>query len=188
MTALLSESYYKDVPSEQKEHLCIFRRTHLRKQVNLAGTTWSYLLGGQGSETFLILPGGERVGDLGFSLMQEFEQEYRCLYPSYPPLARMGPLLDELAALLDSLAIDRVILFAPSFGGDVGQCFVRKYPDRVSRLILMNTGIPDERLGKATRCFKPLVMHLPLSIIRMLIRRPLVDALAARDLLINHCT
>ena len=92
----------------------------------------------------------------------------------------MGPLLDGLAALLDSLAIDRVILFAPSFGGDVGQCFVRKYPDRVSKLILMNTGIPDERLGRATKLSKPLVTLLPLNIIRMLVRKPLTNVLAAR--------
>jgi pimeloyl-ACP methyl ester carboxylesterase len=180
MFSLLSETYYKHVPSEQKERLCTFRKMHPRKQINLADATWSYLLGGQGSETFLILSGGERVGDLAFSLMQEFEQEYRCLYPSYPPLSAMGPLLDGLADLLDHLSLDRVILFAPSFGGDVGQCFVRKYPDRVSKLILMNTGIPDERLGRAMKRFKPLVTLLPLNSIRMLVRKPLTNALAAR--------
>lgn len=59
----------------------------------------------------------------------------------------MGALVDGLAALLDRLSIEQVIFFAASFSGDVGQCFVRKYPDPVSRLILLNTGIPDERLG-----------------------------------------
>ena len=177
---ILSETYYKHVPLEQKERLHTFRTTHPRQQCTIAGTVWSYLCGGQGSETLLILPGGERIGDIAFPLMQEFEQEYRCLYPSYPPFPTMGELLDGLAALLDRLAIERVILFAASFGGDVGQCFVRKYPDRVSKLILLNTGVPDEQLGRATKRMKPLVTLLPLGVVRFLVSKILVKALSAR--------
>ena len=169
MNTILSETTYKSVPTEQQERLRAFRMTHPRKQIDLSGTTWSYLLGGQGTETLLILPGGERIGDVAFPLMQQFEQEYRCLYPSFPPLSTMAGLVDGLAALLDRLAIAQVILFAASFGGDVGQCFVRKYPDRVSKLILMNTGIPDEQLGRATQRGKPLVTLLPLGIVRFLV-------------------
>jgi maspardin len=92
----------------------------------------------------------------------------------------MDVLIDGLAALLDRLAIAQVILFAASFGGDVGQCFVRKYPDRVSKLILMNTGIPDEQLGRATKRAKPLVTLLPLGIVRFLVYKFLVKVLAVR--------
>ena len=184
MHAVLSETDYKRVPAEQKERLRAFRTAHPHEQIALAGTVWSYLLGGLGAqraETFPILPGGERIGDVAFPLMQQFEPEYRCLYPSFPPLSTMGALVDGLAALLDHLAIDRVILFAASFGGDVGQCFVRKYPDRVSRLILLNTGIPDERLGRATQRVKPLVTLLPMRLVRFLVERLVLGrALATR--------
>lgn len=177
MNTLLSETDYKSVSAEQKERLRAFRTTHPRKQVDLSGIAWSYLLAGHGAETLLILPGGERIGDVAFPLMQQFEQEYRCLYPSYPPFSTMGELVDGLAALLDRLSIAQVILFAASFGGDVGQCFVRKYPERVSRLVLLNTGIPNEQLGKATKRSKPLVTLLPLSVVR-----PLVSALLGKAL------
>jgi maspardin len=180
MNTLFSETDYKHVPAEQKERLHTFRMTHPRKQIDLMGTAWSYLIGGQGTETLLILPGGERIGDVAFPLMQQFEQEYRCLYPSYPPFSTMDALVDGLAALLDRLSIEQVILFAASFGGDVGQCFVRKYSDRVSRLILLNTGIPGERLGKATKRSKPLVTLLPLGIVRPLVSAVLVKALSVR--------
>lgn len=169
MKTLLSETAYKRVPVEQQERLRAFRMAHPREQIEISGTAWSYLFGGQGTETFLILPGGERIGDVGFPLVQQFEPEYRCLYPSFPPLSTMAGLVDGLAALLDKLSIERVILFAASFGGDVGQCFVRRYPDRVSKLILMNTGIPDEQLGRATQRGKPLVTLLPLGIVRFLV-------------------
>ena len=180
MKTILSETAYKNVQAEQKERLYTFRASHPRQQIVLSGTTWSYLLAGQGAETVLLLPGGERIGDVAFPLMQQFEQEYRCLYPSYPPFPTMAALVDGLAALLDQLSIERVILFAASFGGDVGQCFVRKYPERVSKLILLNTGIPDEQLGRATKRAKPLVTLLPLGIVRPLVSALLVKALSVR--------
>lgn len=180
MNTILSETHYKHIPVEQQERLHAFRTTHPREQIDLSGTIWSYLLGGQGTETFLILPGGEHIGDIAFPLFQQFEQEYRCLYPSYPPFPTMGELVDGLAALLDRLSIDRVILFGASFGGDVAQCFVRKYPDRVSKLILVNTGVPDERLGRATKRGKPLVTLLPLGFLRLLVNAVLGKALSVR--------
>jgi 3-oxoadipate enol-lactonase len=180
MKTTLSKNDYQHSLLEQQELLEVFRTTHPREQINLSGTMWSYLLGGKGTETILILPGGERKGDVAFPLMQQFEQEYRCLYPSYPPYSTMGALVDALAALLENLSIDQVILFAASFGGDVGQCFVRKYPARVSKLILLNTGVPDEPLGKATQRSKPLVTLLPMGIVRILVQKLLVKALSVR--------
>ncbi|HEX6556143.1 MAG TPA: alpha/beta hydrolase [Ktedonobacteraceae bacterium] len=180
MRTIRSLAFYQHVPTEQRERLRAFRMTHPREQIDLKGATWSYLLGGRGSETLLILPGGERIGDVAFPLMQQFEPEYRCLYPSYPPLSTMRALIDGLATLLDRLSIVQVLLFAASFGGDVGQCFVRKYPERVSKLILLNTGIPDEQLGKATRGGKRLLSLLPLGIVRLLVQKLLVKALSVR--------
>ncbi len=180
MKTIRSLAFYQHVPAEQQECLRTFRMTHPREQIDLKGTTWSYLLGGQGSETLLILPGGERIGDVAFPLMQQFEPEYRCLYPSYPPVSTMSALVDGLATLLDRLSIAQVLLFAASFGGDVSQCFVRKYPERVSKLILLNTGIPDEQLGKAIRRGKRLLSLLPLGIVRFLVRKLLVKALSVR--------
>jgi len=180
MNTILSETDYKSVPAEQKERLHAFRTTHQREHIDLLETAWSYLLGGQGTETLLILPGGERIGDVAFPLMLQFEQEYRCFYPSYPPFSTMGALVDGLAALLDRLSIEQVILFAASFGGDVGQCFVRKYPHLVSKLILLNTGTPDQRLGRATKRAKPLVTLLPLGIVRFRIWKLLGKALSVQ--------
>ena len=181
MKTTLSETDYQHILAEQQERLHAFRTTHPREQIDLSGTTWSSLLGGQGTETLLLLPGGERIGDVAFPLIQQFEPEYRCLYPSYPPYSTMGALVDGLASLLERLSIEQVILFAASFGGDVGQCFVRKYPDRVSKLILLNTGIPDEQLGRATKRWKPLVSFLPLGIVRFLVQKLLVKALSVRS-------
>lgn len=168
------------VAAQLREHLAAFRAKYPREQIGLGGTAWSYRIGGEGAETLLILPGGDRIGDIAFRLFQEFAHDYRCLYPAYPPLSTMGALVEGLSAMLDRLAIAQVLIFAPSFGGDVGQCFVRAYPDRVRKLILQNTGVPDEPPGRAATRVKPLVTLLPLGVVRFLIGKRLGRVLAAR--------
>jgi pimeloyl-ACP methyl ester carboxylesterase len=171
-------STYRGVPADQLNRLSHFRATHPRQHVALAGADWSYLVGGSGSETLVIPAGGERIGDVGFPLVEHFEPDYRCVYLSFPPLTTMRELVGGLAALLDHLGAERVMLFGGSFGGDVAQCFVRAYATRVTKLILMNTGIPDERLGRATLRGKPLVSHLPMRLVRMLVHAVLQRALS----------
>jgi pimeloyl-ACP methyl ester carboxylesterase len=46
---------------------------------------------------------------------------------------------DDVAALLDRLALDRVVLGGMSMGGYVAMAFVARYPDRVAGLVLADT-------------------------------------------------
>jgi pimeloyl-ACP methyl ester carboxylesterase len=171
-------STYRDVPANQVERLLRFRATHPRQQVTLSGIDWTYLVGGAGPTTLLIPAGGERLGDVGFPLVEHFEQGYCCVYLAFPPLSAMRALVDGVADVLDHIGVDRVMLMGASFGGDIAQCFVRAYPTRVDKLILMNTGIPDERLGRATRRARPLVSRLPMRLVRTLLNAYLGRALA----------
>jgi pimeloyl-ACP methyl ester carboxylesterase len=51
----------------------------------------------------------------------------------------MDALVDDLALLLDDLKLDKVVLGGASMGGYVTMAFLRRYPDRVSGLVLANT-------------------------------------------------
>jgi pimeloyl-ACP methyl ester carboxylesterase len=59
------------------------------------------------------------------------------------PLGSGPPSLDavahDVAALLDRLGLDRVILGGLSMGGYVTMAFLRRYPDRVAGLVLADT-------------------------------------------------
>jgi haloalkane dehalogenase len=60
----------------------------------------------------------------------------------------------ELPAVLDALAIDRVILVGHDAGGPVAVDFALAHPDRVSRLVLMNTyygNAPGQQLPELIR-------------------------------------
>ena len=53
---------------------------------------------------------------------------------------------DDIAGLMDFLKIDKVHIIGWSLGGMIVQNFVIKYPERVNKMVLINTnyGTPDE--------------------------------------------
>ena len=179
MSTAYIEKIYKNVPREQVERLLQYRATHPLKQLRIEGVDWSYMICGQGEKTILLPPGGERKGDVAFPIIQTFEQEYRFVYPSYPPVPTVGQLVDGLAAILAHEQIDKVCLLGGSFGGSVAQCFVRKYPHYVEKLILQNTGVPEARYAKPVQRMQPLMAALPETIVRTFLKRLLLKAVAA---------
>jgi pimeloyl-ACP methyl ester carboxylesterase len=64
----------------------------------------------------------------------------------------MTTYADDLAALLDSLGVDEVVLCGLSMGGYVAFEFLRRYPDRVRAIVLMDTRAEnDSPEGRRTR-------------------------------------
>ena len=59
--------------------------------------------------------------------------------PEDPARYTMLGCADELAAMLDGLGVDRVVLGGLSMGGYVALAFLRQYPDRVAGLVLADT-------------------------------------------------
>jgi len=53
---------------------------------------------------------------------------------------------DDIAGLMDYIKIDKAHIIGWSLGGKIVQNFVIKYPDRVNKMVLINTnyGVPDE--------------------------------------------
>lgn len=61
----------------------------------------------------------------------------------------MDVLVDDLALLLDDLKLDKVVLGGASMGGYVTMQFLRRYPERVSGLVLANTKPSADHEGAA---------------------------------------
>jgi 3-oxoadipate enol-lactonase len=77
-----------------------------------------------------------------------FAEEYRCIAPdqrgfglSENPGDDTGaaPVVDDLAALLDHLDVDRVALVGHSMGGWPAASYATQYPERVAALVLSAT-------------------------------------------------
>jgi pimeloyl-ACP methyl ester carboxylesterase len=132
-------SGYDRVPQEQVEHLLQFRSEHPCKHINVAGVEWEYISCGNSKESLLVLPGGLRVAEAAFRLIQMFEDSYRVITPTYPPLGTMNEIVDGIAAILDMEQVTEAFTLGQSYGGAVAQVLTQRYPSRVKKLILSGT-------------------------------------------------
>jgi pimeloyl-ACP methyl ester carboxylesterase len=173
------DKFYKKVPQEQKELLRRFRSTHPYKHLKVDGATWKYTSCGQGKEALLILTGGTGIGETFFPCIMALEDEYRIVCPSYPPVPTIEGLMDGVMKILEVEDIHQVNIVGQSFGGILAQVIVRKYPDKVNKLVLSHTTTTPhpadqaiilkktKRIGKALK----MLSFLPLWISRPLFTR-----------------
>jgi maspardin len=135
---------------------------------------WRYRDFGAGTRTFLALPGGELVNDLGFEFALAIGETFRVVYPAYPRASSIEDLADGLRAILDAEGIGAVAILGASFGGAVAQVFVRRHSDRVSALILSNTGVPLQYLALPVRITYWIAKTMPWGWTCKLLRKPLL--------------
>jgi len=138
---------------------------------------WRYRVFGAGARTFLAIPGGELVNDLGFEFALAIAETHRVVYPAYPRASSIEELADGLRDILDAEGAGQVAILGASFGGAVAQVFVRRYPDRVSELILSNTGVPLRYLALPARITYWMAKAMPWRLMCRLLRKPLLKTL-----------
>lgn len=98
--------------------------------------------------TVLLLNGGfmtiaawEPVASLLSARVRLLRCDFRGQARSPGPAHReLGPNVDDVVALLDALALDRVHVFATSFGGMVSLLLAARHPDRVRSLVAVTVG------------------------------------------------
>lgn len=55
----------RDVLREQVDRLLLYRAAHSHQHLHAADANWSDVASGQGGDTILLPPGGERIGAVG---------------------------------------------------------------------------------------------------------------------------
>lgn len=165
----------------RREEWTRFQSTHPYRSLVMDGITWSYLMGGSGPETLLFLPGGLRIADAFFVILGEFERSHRVIAPSYPPVVTMEALVTGIASILDAERLERLHVLGESFGGEVAQCLVRRYMERVESLTLANAAPaqPHPMFAPPLRWMMSLSFSLPDPIVRSLSTRLLWSAISA---------
>src|SRR5579871_6210630 len=163
----------------QEERLRAFRERYPEKTLKAGGAEWHYRTGGRGTEPLLLLPGGELVNDLGFDLAVALGARFRILYPACPIARTLDDLADGIASILDAEGIRQMIVLGASFGGAVSQCMVRRHPDRISRLILSNTGVPLAHLVRGRKIANAALSAIPWPALRGLMAKSILKLLNA---------
>jgi pimeloyl-ACP methyl ester carboxylesterase len=169
--------FYGNALSPKAAALADFRSRYLEKVVRDGVAEWRYRVVGTASPVLLAVPGGELVNDLGFEFALALSGCRRILYPAYPRVDSIEALASGLSAILDAEKIGQVAILGASFGGALAQVFVRKYPERVSHLILSNTGVPLRYLVPSLRIFNGIARALPWAATVALLRRSMPKVL-----------
>ncbi|MBC7813817.1 MAG: alpha/beta hydrolase [Burkholderiales bacterium] len=171
----MNDNRFQNVPQAQLDVLLKFKDIHPERSINVGSATWHYLASGRGPKALLILVGGSRMAETAFKLISAFENEYRVIVPSYPDVMQLSQIEEGVAAILDAEGVQSVSVLGASFGGMVAQAFVRRYPQRVEKLILSNTAgiLPAEYVDKLEKGLK-LIGWLPLWLLRSKLRRQIL--------------
>lgn len=151
---------------DRMNELLQFRSTHPTKRQSIDGVEWNYILSGTGTETVLILSGMLGRADTGYKMVMNFEKTYRVLSISYPLHDKMDAFIDGLIKLLDREGIQRVHFVGTSLGTSVGHVLVRRYRDRIDRMVLSTFGLCDDKKLRQIKQLVGLLGLLPYWVIK----------------------
>ena len=154
---------YQNAPHNRVDKLLQFRSTYPIQYHSIDNVKWSYILAGHGTRTILILGGITSTVETAHDRMLELVASYRVLLISYPLYSKMDTFIDGLVKLLDLENIDRVDLIGGSFGAGVGHLLIRRYPNRVGKLILSAFGLYSQRHLQPIKWATRLYQFLPYS-------------------------
>ncbi len=128
-------------------HLYPFKPNYL----NLNGFNYHYVNEGKG-EPMLMLHGNPTWSFYYRALIKEFSKQFQVIAPDHigcglsdkPDAAQydyqLQSRVNDLESLLEYLGITKnITLIVHDWGGMIGAAYAVKYPERISRLIVMNT-------------------------------------------------
>lgn len=151
-----------------------FREQHPVTRASIEGQPWEYIAAGEGDRALLLLPGALAVADSTWLTFPHFEDRFRVIAPTYPPVHSMDALVDGIAGLLDQEGFRQAAVLGGSYGGLVAQAFVRRHPDKTERLILSHTMVPGSGRSFALRVGVKLLRYYPGWMLRTDFRRKLL--------------
>ncbi len=142
--------------------LAAFRAAHRPLQRRFAGVTWSYIAGGGGPSTLLLLPGAPGIAEMAFPYIDAFERRHRVIAPSYPAaIDSLDQLLAGLEELIAAEAEAPIHLIGASFSGLVAQYLLGRHPERLRSLQIGDTGVPRAERARALRLARAAIGALP---------------------------
>ena len=109
----------------------------------------SYVDEGQGTEAVLMLHGNPTWSFYYRELVQAVAPRLRCIVPDHIGMGlsekpqdypyTLATRIDDVAALVKSLALTKVHLVVHDWGGAIGFGFAAKHPELIGRLVILNT-------------------------------------------------
>jgi pimeloyl-ACP methyl ester carboxylesterase len=134
---------YAGVPEQEIRKFRSFCDTYPFRHITADGVEWPYLASPGDGTPLLVLSGALTHPDISWNSISHLGEKYRIVVPAYPAVRTMDGLCDGIAAVLRHEGIESAHVMGGSYGGFVGQVFVRRYPALTRSLILSHTAAPD---------------------------------------------
>ncbi len=164
---------YADVPPGEIRKFRAFCDAYPYHHLPQAGIDWPYLASSGTGTPLLILSGALTHPDVSWQSISHFGGKSRIVVPAYPAVRTMDELCDGIAAILRHEGIESAHVMGGSYGGFVGQIFVRRFPAMTRSLILSHTAAPDSTGIEQTRRMMKGLSLLPTVVLRWLLGRSL---------------
>ena len=162
---------YQDISPESLRQLQEFRERHPYQSVNLNRVEWHYIDTRRGDTALFLPAGGTSIAEVSFKSIEHFAQHYRVISPDYPPIEDLEELFDGFSRLLDHLGVNKFYTMGGSYGGWIVQSLVRRFPERVSKMVITVVGPPDPQNSQQLAKLMPWLSIAPMFILRSMIKR-----------------
>ena len=164
---------YADVPEEILRKFRVFCDAYPYRSISFGGTEWPYISSAGRGTPLLILSGALTHPDMSWQSISHLGEAHRIVVPAYPAVRTMDELCDGIAAVLRHEGVERANVMGGSYGGFVGQVFVRRHPTLTRSLILSHTVAPDPAGIDSTRRMLKGLSLLPTFALRWMLGRML---------------
>jgi len=141
--------------------------------LEINGLRVHYLDEGQG-EVILCLHGEPSWSYLYRKMVPILARQHRVLALDFIGFGRSDKLTerdaysfqmhrDTLAGFIESLDLRQITLVVQDWGGLIGLCVASELPERIARLVIMNTGLPtgDEPMSRAFMRWREFAVSMP---------------------------
>lgn len=144
-----------------------FRKKHPEKSVDVDGTQWTYLAGGKGKRTVLVLHGGDSVAEWSHRYVRQLEKFYRVIAPTVPAtVTTVKEAVAGLTEILNAEVVGKVNVVGFSLGGMLAQAMLRDNQERVENLVLFTTMPPSKRYAEIFQSRQKKIAGTPKWLIR----------------------
>lgn len=121
------------------DNLLTFRKEHSPKKLLCLDKEWTYYSCGKGKNTIIILPEGLGTGEAAFCYIQSLEKSHKIISPIYPLVSTVDELVEGINKMIEVESAEHITIFGASFGGILAQCFMKKYWNKIEKLVLAHT-------------------------------------------------
>lgn len=141
-----------------------------RKRAEHWRGSWDYFAAGEGKTALLAFAGSLGACETLARVLTELAPHHRVLAPAYSPVANLAEMFEGVDAILKTEGISADVLYGGSFGGMLAQCWLRRHPDHVKRVVLSGCDGPDPSRAPKNQKWRRRMQFFPMSVMRLALK------------------